>query len=327
MNRILVTGGAGYIGSHLVRNLLDEGHSVKIMDVFNFGLESVKEISGGDNFTLLVGDIRDENDIEKAISGVDAVVHLAAIVGDPACAVQADVAVSTNYQATLKLAEAAKKQGVEHFVFASTCSVYGASDSEILTEESKLNPVSLYAETKIDTEKGLQKISDKSFQPTILRLGTIYGLSPRMRFDLVVNYLTKKIMAEGTGMVFGGGQWRPFVHVRDIARGIQLVIESPIKKVGGKTFNLGITKENYQMKDLVPIYKKVFPNADIQLVEEVQDQRSYRISFEKIEKTLGFKGTSTIPTGIKELRKAIESGSLGDLNDSRYYNYLPGGKH
>jgi len=325
MSRVLVTGGAGYIGSILTRNLLKSGYTVRLMDKFNFGLESVKDITAEKNLELIIGDIRKTSDVQKALEGVDSVVHLAAIVGDPACSVQADVAVETNYLATLNLARTARENRVKKFIFTSTCSVYGASDSEMLDENSGLNPMSLYAETKIDAENGLRSLENERFKPTILRLGTIYGLSYRMRFDLVINYLTKKILFENKGMIFGGEQWRPFIHVRDVSKGIQMILEAADEKVLGETFNLGVTKENYQMNNIGIIFQEVFPKADIQLVREVRDKRSYRINFEKIRNNIGFKGTNDVKSGILEIKKAIENGDIKNPDDKIYYNYLPGG--
>lgn len=321
--RVLVTGGAGYIGSTLARNLLNSGYEVKVFEKFLFGLDSIKAIINHPNIDIAIGDIREEEDIKTAIEDVDSVIHLAAIVGDPACAVKGSVAVETNYIAALKLARACRDKGIEKFVFSSSCSVYGASESEILTEESELNAISLYAETKIDAENGILALMDDRFSPVILRLGTIYGLSPRMRFDLVINYLTAKILAEGKGMIFGGGQWRPFVHVADVASGFQTALEAPIEKTKGQIFNVGSTEENYQMNDIGKLLEELLPEANLEYVEKVRDKRSYHVSFDKIKDTLGFETKKTVRDGILEIRDAINSGKLGDYKSRKYYNYNP----
>lgn len=317
---ILVTGGAGYIGSILTRKLLDRGEDVRILDKFDYGLDSIKDIINNDNLEIVIGDVRDSTDIEEAMDDVDAVVHLAAIVGDPACAAQADVAVETNYLSTLNLARAARDRGVERFVFASTCSVYGAKGDDLLTEDADLNPVSLYAETKIDSENGLLNL-DEGFNPTILRFGTVFGLSPRMRFDLVINYLTKKIILEGEGMIFGGDQYRPFVHVEDIAESIVKAMDAPQEAVGGEIINIGANEQNYPMREVGEAFEKVFSPGHVRYVEEMEDKRSYRVDFSKARELLEFTTTKDVDAGIREIREVVETGGIEDPNDRKYYNY------
>ena len=318
-DKILITGGAGYIGSILCRKLLDKGHYIRIMDIFNFGFDSLREIMPNKDLELFPGDIRKPEDVTKALEDIDAIIHLAAIVGDPACAVQADVAVETNYLSTLRLAMAAKEKKIKKFLFASTCSVYGAGD-EILYEDSELNPQSLYAETKIFAEKGITDLSNEEFNPVILRLGTLYGLSPRPRFDLVINSLTGKIMTENKCLIFGGEQWRPFLHVEDVARAFVLAFEN-YDNMKGNIYNVGENKGNYQMKDIGKIFEEVFPEADIQYVQEIKDPRSYNVNFDKIEK-VGFKLSKEIKPTVEEIRDFIKDNSI-DFKASQYYNYHP----
>lgn len=321
--KVLVTGGAGYIGSHLLRHLLDAGHEVTIIEKFNFGLDSMKDIINHSNLEIVIGDITENGVVEDTLESddFDAVVHLAAIVGDPACAAKADRAVEVNYLSTLNIARLARDHDVERFVFASTCSVYGEKGDELLTEESELNPVSLYAETKIDAEKGLLSLQEDTFHPVILRLGTVFGMSPRMRFDLVINYLTKKIMLEGEGMIFGGDQYRPFVHVEDAARGFKLALEAPLGDVSGEKINIGDTEKNFNLTKIGGIFEEVFSPEAIQYVEEMEDNRSYRVDFSKAEELLDFDAARGVKEGIAEMKDAIDSNRIANPNASQYYNY------
>lgn len=320
--RVLVTGGAGYIGSHLIRQLLDAGHEVKILEKFKFGLEPLQGVINNPDLDIIIGDIRDTETVQEALEDVDAVVHLAAIVGDPACSVKGDTAVETNYLATLNIARAARDRGIKKFIFASTCSVYGAKEDDLLDEEAELNPVSLYAETKIDSEKGLLGLREEGeFEPVILRLGTVFGLSPRMRFDLVINYLTKKIIQEGEGMIFGGDQYRPFVHVEDLATAFRKALETPSEKIGGEKINIGSTEQNFQLREIGKIFEEVFSPEKIDYVEEMEDNRSYRVDFGKSKELLDFETTKGVKEGIKEIKENIESGKIDNPNDPKYYNY------
>lgn len=318
---VLVTGGAGYVGAVLVGELLEQGHKVRVLDNFIYGMEPLSGMTDNRNLEVVVGDIRKIDDIKKALKDdVWAVVHLAAVVGDPACSIQADTAVETNLLSTIRLAQMCKD--VERFIFPSTCSVYGASDANISDENSKTNPVSLYAKTKLQAEKALLSLRDKYPVPVILRLATLFGLSPRMRFDLVVNFFVKKALKDKEFKVFGGEQWRPFVHVSDVANAIQLALNAPIDKVDGKIFNVGFTEENYQIKDIAGLVKKHIPEVAVQHVKEITDRRSYHVSFEKIKRVLELKSSKTIEDGILEIKAAIESDKIPNPDDPRYYNVI-----
>jgi len=319
--KVLVTGGGGYIGSVLVRMLLENDYSVRVLDKFTFGIEPIAEIINHPNMEVIIGDIRKMDDLKKGIKGVDYIVHLAAIVGDPACSVHGDVAVETNFLSTIRLARLARDNEIKKFIFASTCSVYGASGDRMIDEDSPTNPVSLYAETKIDAEKELFALLDKKPSLTVLRFGTAYGLSPRMRFDLVINYLTKKALQDKEIKIFGGEQWRPFVHIHDISRAIKMVLDADNNIVKGEIFNVGSTKENYRMNEIGKIIKEIMPDISVEIVEQIQDKRSYNVSFKKIEKLLGFKNEKTVRDGVVEIKKAIESGKIEDLENIIYYNH------
>lgn len=317
--KILVTGGAGYIGSIVCKKLLEKGHEVVVFDSLLFGDESLINLRNNSRFKLIVGDICDRDMLRRAMNGTNAVIHLAAIVGDPACAVDVDLAVSVNFNATVTAAELAKKQGIEKFIFASTCSVYGVNQ-EIVDEESNLNPLSLYAQTRLYGERSIAALKEGSFQPVILRFGTVYGLSPRMRFDLVVNYLVKKLFAEGQISIFGGGQWRPLSHVADIAKAIVLSLEADSDLVGGEIFNVGSNEHNYQMRDLISIYQTLNPKVKVELVKELEDKRSYRVNFDKIKHLLNFTPDYSVEVGIREIYDSLTAGRLVDLENFKYSN-------
>jgi nucleoside-diphosphate-sugar epimerase len=239
-------------------------------------------------------------------------------VGDPACSLSEDLTIDTNLRATATIAQVGKGFGATRFVFASTCAVYGASD-EILDEKSELRPVSLYARTKAGSEKLLLTLHDSNFAPIILRFGTIYGLSERLRFDLVVNLLAAKAVQDGEAGIFGGAQWRPLVHVQDVAEAILLSLQAPLDSVGGQIFNVGCNEQNYQLDDLGSIIKKMVPSARV-VTQPQEDNRNYRVNFDKVHAVLDFQPKYTVQDGVREVISAFTTGQVGDYRNSKYSN-------
>lgn len=320
---ILVTGGAGYIGSTLVPLLLSDGHRVRVLDALLHGGESLLGVWCHPCFEFFHGDVRDEAKRQAAIRGMEAVVHLAAVVGDPACARQPDLTRAVNLEASLALIEGCRRAGVNRFVFASTCSNYGKMKdaSQFVDEESELRPVSLYAETKVAVEKALlESGGDGKWCPTPMRFATIFGVSPRMRFDLTVNEFTMEMLTKKHLTVFGEQFWRPYIHVRDAARAIQLVLNSPAAKVAGNVFNAGATDQNFQKQQLVEMIRPHAPDAFVEFVHKTEDPRDYRVSFTRITDQLGFKITRTVTQGIEEVADLVRNNIIGNFSDGRYRN-------
>jgi len=317
---VLVTGGAGYIGSYLVRRLLHEGYRVRLLDRFMYGNGAVHDLFSHPGLELVVGDFTIPEVVTHAVRGVSAVIHLGAIVGDPACALDDTFTIRTNFDATKLIADACKAAGVPRLVFASTCSVYGASD-EVLDEYSALNPVSLYATTKIAAERALLSMTDETFAPVVLRFATTYGHSYRPRFDLVVNLLTAKAVTDGQITIHGGDQWRPFVHVDDLAQALVLALQAPTAAVAGHIFNVGSSDQNHQMSEIGEIIREIIPHASILTNEHIVDQRNYYVRFDKIRQTLGFVPAQTVYSGVLELKTALENTASLDYRDYQYNNH------
>jgi len=321
--KILVTGGAGYIGSTLVPLLLNAGHSVRVLDNLNHGGFPLLPAWSDPAFDFRRGDVRDLSAVASALCGINAVVHLAAVVGDPACARDPELARSVNLKASLSLIEESRRSGVQRFVFASTCSNYGKmkGSDQYVDEESELNPVSLYAETKVAVEKFLlASVSGGAWSPTLLRFATIFGTSPRMRFDLTVNEFTMEMLVKKRLVVFGEQFWRPYVHVRDAARAIQLVLESSPEKVAGRVFNVGATDQNFQKQQLVDLIRPHAPDAIVEFVHKTEDPRDYRVSFTRIREQLGFHITRTVREGIVEITHLLRDNVINDFENRRYRN-------
>jgi len=323
VNNVLVVGGAGYLGSILCRKLLDRGYNVRVLDNLMYGDQGIKDLYNHPKFELIEGDMRNIQTVVDALKGISAVVHLAAIVGDPASALDPEETIEINYFGTRMLAEVCKYSQINRFIFASTCSVYGASqNSETkINEDSQLNPVSLYAEMKLKSERGILELADENFSPTVLRMSTLYGLSPRMRFDLVVNTLTIKALMEKQFHIFGGEQWRPNLHVSDAAEAYIKCLESPIGNIGGEIFNVGSNKENYKIIEIGKTIKDDLPETKMIVDSTNIDERNYNVSFDKIEKQLKYFTCNSIIDGVGEIKEAVERGEFTDYNDHRYSNY------
>lgn len=321
MKQILVTGCAGYIGSVLTKKLLTEGFKVIGYDSLIFGGEALLDILTHSNFTFVKGDIRDTVLLSRIIKEVDCIVHLAAIVGDPACAAQPDLAREVNLNASKELFLLIRENPqIEKFIFASTCSNYGKmADMEFVDESSPLNPISLYAELKVEFEKYILN-QDVPFAVTSLRFATVYGLSPRMRFDLTVNEFVKELTLGRELMIFGEQFWRPYCHVNDLSRACIYVIKSEYHRVNREVFNVGDTSENYQKKTIAEEILKVIPDAKIQYIKKNEDPRDYKVNFDKIKRVLRFSITRRLPDGIKEIHKAVKEKIILNPEDKKYYN-------
>jgi nucleoside-diphosphate-sugar epimerase len=315
---ILVVGGAGYIGSLLIRRLLAMGKKVRVLDNLIYGDDAIRDLRSDANFELIVGDCRDIQCVVGAVRNVDSIVHLAAIVGDPACEQDRQSALEINYAATRMLIEIAKGHGVSQFVFASSCSVYGATEC-VVDEHAGVYPISLYAHTKVDSEQALLAATSDSFSPVILRFATVFGHSWRPRFDLVVNMLTAKAYQESMITIFNGEQWRPFIHVRDIAEAVIKILAAPHSLTRGQIYNIGDSRLNYTLTQVAERVRAHFPSTQIEYIENA-DKRNYRVSFEKVKREVGFECSIGLDEGIAEMHQAFMSGTVENYTDVRYHN-------
>lgn len=317
---VLVTGGAGYIGAVLVPLLLDAGHRVTVVDRFYFGAASLSaplEKHGG-RLQIVRADTRRVS--RKAFEGIDALVDLAGISNDPACELDPELTTSINLEGSVRVAKLARDGGASRIVFASSCSVYGQGAGMALTEESALRPVSLYAKCKAQAEARLRQLGrDKGLSMTVLRFATVFGLSPRMRFDLAVNVMTKNAYVARKIVVDGGGrQWRPFVHVRDVAEAIERALMAPREVVTGETLNVGSSGNNVQILPLAYRIRDRVGETEVSVAKTDPDLRDYNVSFDKIRHVLDFQPRRSIEDGVIEILDALRSGSI-DPDDRRWY--------
>jgi nucleoside-diphosphate-sugar epimerase len=338
--RVLVTGGAGYLGSTLVPQLLADGFSVRVLDTLRYGGRSLLGVWSHPGFQFLRGDIRDRAMVRASLEDIDAVVHLAAIVGDPACARDQTEARAVNLDASVQLLELCReRRNVTRFIFASTCSNYGRMDDPdaLVDESSVLRPLSLYAETKVAFERILLERRDTGpagpgrgsasldteadrLCATSLRFATIFGVSPRMRFDLTVNEFTCELIVRRHLVVFGEQFWRPYVHVRDAAAAIELTLSSPTDLVRAQVFNVGSSQQNFRKQQIVDLIRQQAPDATVEYVHVESDPRDYRVSFAKIHERLAFRTTASVEDGVAEVARLVRQGVLPDTTDACYRN-------
>ena len=319
---VTVTGGAGYIGATVVQALLEAGESVRVLDVLLHGQEDIASDLESNGVEVVRGDIRDADARRRSLEGSDTLVHLAAIVGDPACARDPELSNEVNVEGSRSLVNDARELGVERVVFASTCSNYGrmADPTVPVDETGELAPISLYAEQKVGIERALLAGDFGELRPTCLRFATVYGVAPRMRFDLTVNEFTRDLWAGRELEVFGERFWRPYIHVRDAAGAIRTVLGSSSEKVAGNVFNAGHSDENYRKLDLVEMITGHLGRGDVSFVKRDEDPRDYKVSFEKIRSELEFKPENRVPDGIAEIAEALEDKRFGDPFDGRFSN-------
>jgi nucleoside-diphosphate-sugar epimerase len=324
----LITGGAGYIGSLLTSELLRADYRVTILDSLLFGGESLVPFLHHPNFHFVKADVTEPRAVKDSLKDgwqrPSAIVHLAAIVGFPACqAVGKQVAWRYNVEATKNVFGQAVDLGVERFVFASTYSNYGLSpDGKPVTEDSPLNPQSLYAETKIASEEFLLTQKDASCAPLIFRFATLYGISPRTRFDLIVNQFVLEAYTKRQLIIYQRGYSRSFVHIRDVVRGVMLGLEAEREKICGEVFNLGTDDGNYSKDDIVRLVLKRIPETIVEYKDLTfgGDMRDITVSFAKIKNVLGFETTLDVDDGIRELLFALKSGIIRNPTDQKYRN-------
>jgi nucleoside-diphosphate-sugar epimerase len=319
--RVAVTGGAGYIGALASRELLAAGHEVRALDLLLHGQTPLADELDSEGVELIRGDVRDADARRRLLDGAETVVHLAAIVGDPACAADPEKAEEINVGATRALLKDAVEAGTKRIVFASTCSNYGrmADPTIPIDETAELAPVSLYAEQKVAVERELLE-GDHDIEAVCLRLATIYGVAPRMRFDLTVNEFTRDLWSGRTLEVFGEQFWRPYVHVQDAARALRTVVDAPTEDVDGEVYNVGHSDENYRKLDLVELITSALGRGDVTYVRRDEDPRDYKVSFEKIRERLGFTPQMDVPRGIREIIDGLESERFGDPFDGAWSN-------
>ena len=316
MKSVLVTGGAGYLGSVLTQKLIEQEYNVTVIDNLTYSNSFVIK-KQKKKLKFINNDVRDLRALLDSVNGSDVVIHLAAIVGDPATEFDPHRAFEINFLATKMLMDCCKYHSVNQFIFASTCSAYGNANNRIVNEKSKLSPVSFYAKNKIRAEQYILENIDKKLTPTIMRTGTLFGLSPRMRFDLVINLFVALAIKEKKIMIEGGNQWRPFIHVSDAADAYISAIERPRKAKG--VFNTGSYELNEQIINVGKYLQEILPETKLE-IKKVVDKRTYQVDFSKIEKRLKFKPTKTIKDGIEEIVIAFKKGKFRNWHHEKYFN-------
>ncbi len=317
MKAILVTGGAGYVGSILVPKLLMAHYDVVVLDTFFFTDIGLKEVRNHPKLKMIDGDIRNAGTLKAALKGVDAVIHLASISNDPSTDLNPQLTVEVNYDATLSLLNFSKQAGVQRFINASTSSVYGIKDAPNVTEDLPLEPLTVYSETKAKAEPYVVQANDENFTAVNIRPATVCGYSPKMRLDLTVNILTMHALTKGKITVFGGAQKRPNIHIEDITDYYCELLKIPQELIAGKTFNAGY--ENFTVMEIAEMVKEIVGKHVTIDITPTNDNRSYHISSAKIEKELGLKPKRTIKDAVLDIKKAAEAGIL-DWNNENFYN-------
>jgi nucleoside-diphosphate-sugar epimerase len=317
---VLVTGGAGYVGAILVPKLLKKGYQVKVLDWYIYGKDVFQKYKSNSNLIQIKGDIRDSKLLQKELIGIDSVIHLACISNDPSFELDPTLGKTINYDATMRLIDISKKNGIKRFIFASSSSVYGVKKENKVTEDLSLKPLTDYSKYKALSEQYLLKQQCDDFTVLILRPATICGYSPRMRLDLTVNILTIQAIVNSTITVFGGKQTRPNIHIEDITDLYLKTLEYPKAKIAGKIFNAGY--ENYSIIDIANMVVKLMKNSNIKIiVKPTNDLRSYRICSDKIYSELGFKPNHSIEDAILDIIISYQSGLLvNPIEDDKYYN-------
>ena len=316
MSKILITGGAGYVGSVLTPYLLNKGHKVTVIDLMIYGEEVLKK---NKNLRIIKGDIRDRNLLEKELTNHEIVIHLACISNDPSFELNPKLGKSINLDAFTPLVEISKKKLIKRFIYASSSSVYGVKSEKEVHENMSLEPLTDYSKCKIECESILQKYCSENFTPIIIRPATVCGYSPRQRLDVVVNILTNLAYHKRKISVFGGDQLRPNIHIKDMVKAYDVLIDAKKSEVSGEIFNAGY--ENKTVLDLANTVKTVI-GEDVQLKSTpTDDNRSYHISSEKIKKVLGFESKYTISDAVTDLKIAFKKGLLpNSLHDDKYFN-------
>jgi len=307
--KILVTGGSGYLGSILTRKLLAKNYKVRILDNFLFGKESIKEIQKNENLEIIEGDIRDLAAVSKAIKGVDAVIHLASIVGTQSADLDPKTSMEVNFMATRNIAELCKLHKIKQFIFASTCSVYGAQPDQLISENSEVNPLDSYGQSKFDSERAILQAYD---YPTILRLGTLFGASHRMRFDLAINLFIAQAMNSEEITVFGGDQWRPFLHVDDAAEAFTFAVENKMEGI------YNVIWKNITINQIAKDIKKLIPTK-VKISKDIVDKRDYRVSGAKLDR-FDFKAKKDIKYATKEFKEKIQT-EVNNFKQNKFSNY------
>jgi nucleoside-diphosphate-sugar epimerase len=316
MNKIFITGGAGYVGAVLVPRLLEEGYAVTVLDLMIYGEDL---LSAHTNLNTVKGDIRNQGLLKELMSDIDAVVHLACISNDPSFELNPELGKSINFGAFRPLVRISKNAGVQRFIYASTSSVYGIKEEKDVHEEMSLEPLTDYSRFKADCEKILAEYQSDDFTTVIIRPATVCGYSPRQRLDVVVNILTNLAYHKREISVFGGDQLRPNIHIADMAEAYLVLLNAPKEKIAGKTFNAGY--ENQPVRELAETVKRVV-GEDVKLIATpTDDNRSYHISSRKMKEELGFEATHTIREAVEDLCSAFDKGLLPDsLENEKYFN-------
>lgn len=315
--KILLIGGAGYIGSVLAKNLAEHKFEVTIFDKFIYGKNHLNK----KKYKLVEGDTNNIEQLFQSIKDTDIVIHLAELVGDPLCALRPENTYKTNFLSTLAISNICKNLKIEKFIYFSSCSVYGASLNEkILKETSSLNPVSIYAKIKLMCEKAIMQNADTFFNPTIIRLGTVFGYSPRMRLDLVVNILVYNALNFKKIKINGGDQWRPFVHLEDISEAVVKIILSRKLNTQKRIYN--IVGQNFKLIEVAQIIKKILPATHIVISKKTVDKRNYRVSGLKAKKKLKFTSKINLEDGIKNLIEDFKKKRIKNHKSKQYYNIL-----
>ena len=316
----LVIGGAGFLGTVLVESLLSQCQAVRIFDSFMYGQSRVFANAGVSKVEVIEGDVRNPKAVTDAINGVENVILLAALVGQKACDRVPKEAHAINYQASRRIVDECSRLGVRRLVFASTHSVYGVRQG-LMYEDAPTRPISLYAQMKAQMEFAVINASNHGLETVVLRMGTLFGLSPRMRFDLVVNAMVRDALVRSEIYVHGGKQWRPLLHVRDAAHAYLMVLHEHARAVNGQVFNVGSGSQNMTISDVARLVNEQVPSAKVVTSAAAErDLRNYQVSHEKIARAIAYRTEHGVADGICEVRNAILNGQFGDCSDSLYYN-------